>query len=41
MVWAAISNNGPEAIYFIEGHINGDSYQDILKECLPDIPELF
>jgi hypothetical protein len=32
LVWAAISFDGPEQLYFIEGKENTDVYQEILDE---------
>ncbi|KAL4505508.1 hypothetical protein ABPG72_002570 [Tetrahymena utriculariae] len=39
-VWAAITYDGPAALYFIDSNINSDVYQEILSECLPDIDGL-
>ena len=40
-VWAAISFDGPEQLYFIEGKENTDCYEEILDACLPDISKLY
>jgi hypothetical protein len=32
MIWAAISFEGPELIYFLEENENSDIYKGILKE---------
>lgn len=40
-VWAAISFDGPEQLYFIEGKENTDCYEEILDACLPDIKKLW
>jgi hypothetical protein len=37
LLWAAISFNGLEQLYFIEDKENTDVYQEILDACLPDI----
>ncbi len=33
----AISAEGPESLYFIEGTESSEAYLKILEECLPDI----
>jgi hypothetical protein len=40
-VWAAISFDGPEEMYFIEDKENTECYEKILNACLPDIPKLY
>ena len=40
LVWAAITYDGPAALYFIDGTVNAEVYQGILRECLPDIEGL-
>jgi hypothetical protein len=39
-VWAAISFDGPEQLYFIEGRENTDCYEEILDQYLLDISKL-
>ncbi len=33
----AISAEGPESLYFMEGTENSEAYLQILEECIPDI----
>jgi transposase len=40
-VWAAISFDGPEYLYFIEGKENTDAYEEILNTALPKIKKLW
>jgi hypothetical protein len=40
-VSAAISFDGSEQLYFIEGNENTDCYEEIFNACLPDIPKLY
>jgi hypothetical protein len=40
LVWATISFDGPELLYFIDGKKNTDVYEEIVDECLPVIPKL-
>jgi hypothetical protein len=40
-VWAAISFDGPEYLYFIEGKENTDAYKKILNTALPNIKKLW
>ena len=40
MIWAAISFDGPEQLYFIYENITADHYLEILNLCLPDIERL-
>jgi hypothetical protein len=37
LIWAAISFDGLEQLFFIEEKENTDVYEDILYTCLPDI----
>ena len=39
-VWAAISFDGPEQLYFVEGTEDTDTYEQILNKCLPRIKKL-
>ncbi len=39
-MWAAISYEGPEQLYFVEGKENTDMYEEILNACLPEIRKL-
>ncbi len=38
LVWAAISYDGPEQLYFMEETENTEFYKEILDDCLPNIP---
>ncbi len=40
-VWAAISFDGPEYLYFIEEKENTDAYEKILNKALPKIKNLW
>ncbi len=40
LVWAAISYDGPEQLYFMEETESKEVYEEILNECLPNIPRL-
>jgi hypothetical protein len=40
LIWTAISYDGPEQLYFIEGTKDKDCYEEILEACLPDIQRL-
>jgi hypothetical protein len=40
MIWAAISFEGPEFIYFLEEKENANVYKDILKECILKVTNL-
>ncbi len=40
LVWAAISFDGPEELYFLEENENREVYEEILEECLPNIKRL-
>jgi hypothetical protein len=40
LVWTAISYDGPEQLYFVEETENREVYDEILDECLPNIPRL-
>jgi hypothetical protein len=37
LVWAAISFDVPELLYFIDGKENTNVYDEIIDECLPGI----
>lgn len=40
MVWAAITYEGPAALYYIDEKVNSQVYRKILEDCLPDIEGL-
>jgi hypothetical protein len=40
IVCAAIYYDGPEQLYFVEETENREVYEEILGECLPNIPRL-
>ncbi len=40
LVWAAISYDGPEQLYFVEETESREVYEEILNECLPNMPRL-
>jgi hypothetical protein len=39
LIWAAISWDGPEQLFFTEDKENTDVYEEILDVCLPNIPQ--
>jgi hypothetical protein len=39
-VWAAISFDCPNYLYFIEGKENTDAYEEVLNKALPNIKKL-
>jgi hypothetical protein len=40
-IWVAISFDGTEYLYFIEGNDNTEAYEEILNEALPKIKNLW